>query len=139
MFTNSSQQKCTHQFHCPKMSLCQELHKMGREFSSFIFPSNSITPQIPGQSFQRANPMSLAQRWSVVVVFKSWCKHLNPFICGLPLMYKHYTTQIYLRYICMTTLQASQILISTFNMYFFLTPSRLRKRILVAHMALTQI
>lgn len=113
---------------------------MGREFSSFIFQSNSITPQIPGQSFHRANPISLAQRWSVVVVFKSRCKHLNPFICGLALTYKHYTTQIYLlRYICTTTLQAAQILISTFNMYsFFLTPSRLRKRILEALMALTQ-
>lgn len=39
----------------------------------------------------------------------------------------------------MTTLQAAQILISTFNMYSsFLTPSRLQKRILEALMALTQ-
>lgn len=52
---------------------------MGREFSSFIFPSNSINLQIPGQSFQRANPMSLAQQWSVVVAVQILLQTPYPF------------------------------------------------------------
>lgn len=105
---------------------------MGREFSSFIFPSNSINPQIPGQSFQRANPMSLAQQWSVVVAVQILVQTPYPFHMWLSnnvLTLFHTEIHVICDSISTTILQAAQILILTFNMYsLFLTPSRLRKK-----------
>lgn len=100
---------------------------MGREFSSFIFPSNSINPQIPGQSFQRANPMSLAQQWSVVVAVQILVQTPYPFHMWLSNnILTLFHTEIHV--ICDQYLQLYCKLPNS-NMYsLFLTPSRLRKK-----------
>lgn len=101
--------------------------RWGENFPVLFFHQIQLTLKSLANPSKEQTPWAWLSSGLLWWLFKSWCKHLTPFICGLAITYLHYFTQRYMLFV----IQYLQLYckLPNSNMYsLFLTPSRLWKK-----------